>query len=98
MRQFELTAYLTAALPGSLKDWPPNIQDAIYTALEAKAKEVGVPLEIVASHCDIDYGDDAAHDRPFAFVRAVEITAKSDIMSKEELMKFAFALSAGRVV
>jgi len=98
MRQFELTAYVSSSLPGELKDWPANIQDRIYKALEAKSKEAGVPLEITSSRCDIDYGDHQDGDRYFVSVQAVEMLATSDIMSKEDMMKFTFDLMAGRLV
>lgn len=63
LRTFEIVQYISGPLEGELADWPANIQDAVYAALEAKAKEVELPLAVVASRCDIDH-DAEAEGRP----------------------------------
>lgn len=54
IRQFEIVVHVNGWLEGELKDWPANIQDAVYAALEKKAKDVELPLAIVFSKCDHD--------------------------------------------
>lgn len=75
VRTFEIVQYVTGPLEGKLEDWPANIQDAVYAALERKAAEVELPLCIVDSACQIDYGDDASKDRYFLRIIASEIVA-----------------------
>lgn len=54
IRTYEITANVTGRLEGSLEDWPAQMQDTVYLALERKAEEVGRPLAIIASVCDWD--------------------------------------------
>lgn len=56
IRTFEIVQYVDAPIPGGIDDWPANIQDVVYAALEKKAQEVELPLKIVHSYCakDID--------------------------------------------
>lgn len=58
IRTFELIVNVSSLLEGTIDDWPSNIQDGIYEAMERKADEVGLPLAIVHSGCehDIDEG------------------------------------------
>lgn len=55
IRTFEIVQYVTAPLEGGMDDWPSNIQDAVYKALEDKAAQVELPLVIIHSRCDIDW-------------------------------------------
>ncbi|RTL04963.1 hypothetical protein EKK58_09150 [Candidatus Dependentiae bacterium] len=92
IRTFEITNTVTGFLEGTIKDWPAHIQDAIYAALERKAHEVELPLTIVHSRCDIDYGEaeDRSQDKYYIHVIASEIVAKDERFSSEETMKRAF--------
>lgn len=54
LRTFEILQYVSGFVEGELKDWPANIQDVVYKALEDKSKEVELPLVVVASKCDHD--------------------------------------------
>lgn len=83
IRTFEIVQYVTNFVEGSIDDWPANIQDAVYKALEQKAKQVELPLTIVASYCDIDYGDTQGQDRPFLRIIASEIIAADSRFYKD---------------
>lgn len=50
----ELIANVTHQLDGSIKDWPSNIQDGVYAALERIVKRTDMPYEIVAAYSDTD--------------------------------------------
>lgn len=76
VRTFEIVQYVTGYLEGELKDWPAQIQDAVMQALEKKAHEVELPLTIVTSYCDIDYGERPEDDKPFLRIIASEIVVK----------------------
>jgi len=54
----ELTANVSAHLDGGIDDWPANIQDGIYTALERQANRSRASFEIVQAVCghDVDTG------------------------------------------
>jgi hypothetical protein len=58
LRIFELHVGVTDFLPGELKDWPPNIQDGIYGAMERLIAKTGVrSLRVLVSSCgrsDVD--------------------------------------------
>lgn len=73
IRTFEILQYVTAPLDGEIQDWPANIQDAIYEALERMSQRVQLPLTIVASYCAIDYGESKEYDRPYLHIIASEI-------------------------
>jgi hypothetical protein len=75
VRTFEIVQYVTAPLEGKLDDWPANIQDAVYAALDRKAAEVQLPLCIVDSACQVDYGDTPEEDKFFLRIIASEIVA-----------------------
>lgn len=76
VKTFELVQYVNGYLEGELKDWPANIQDAVMQALERKAREVELPLTIVGSYCDLDYGETKGQDRFFLRIIASEIVVK----------------------
>ena len=91
IRTFEITATLTGYMPGDINDWPSNIQDAIYAALEAKSKEVQLCLAIVGSQVKKDHGDkdDGSADRWYAHVIASEVVARdSRFMSEGAYQRF----------
>lgn len=75
IRTFELVQNVTGFMEGDISNWPNNIQDAIYAALERLAQKVQLPLAIVLSYCDIDYGDTKEQDKPYVHVVASEIVA-----------------------
>lgn len=54
IRTFDLAANVSGWLDGSIDDWPANIQDVLYAALERKAKKVELPICIVYSKCEED--------------------------------------------
>lgn len=78
IRTFDLIVYVTGWLDGGIKDWPVQIQDRIWEALERKAHEVELPLTIIESYCDVDYGEavDRSQDRFFLRCIASEIVVK----------------------
>lgn len=58
-RQFEAVVHVSGPLEGGFDDWPANIQDGIYRALEKKSKEVKLPLIIVNAvyeYDSVEYG------------------------------------------
>jgi len=83
IRTFEVVQYVTGYLPGEINDWPDKIQDIIYKALERKAHEVQLPLTIVCSYCDKDYGDTEADDKYFVRIVASEIVAADSRFFKD---------------
>jgi hypothetical protein len=74
IRVFELTETVSGWLDGSLDDWPAQIQDPIFAALERKAQKVELPLAIVYSECRIDH--DVPEGQPgyfYVYILASEI-------------------------
>jgi hypothetical protein len=53
-RVAELVANVTARLDGSINDWPANIQDQIYMALERQSHRSRVNFSIIQSYSDVD--------------------------------------------
>lgn len=99
VRTFEIVQYVSGFMPGELEDWPNNIQDRILDALERKSKEVELPLTIVHSRCDVDYGETKAQDRYYVHIIASEIVAADSrfIRDEKEKMKELIAdMVAGR--
>jgi len=94
IRTFELDVKVTGGIEGSLPDWPAEIQDAIWEALEAKAKEVRLPLTIIYSECKFFPGDDGLgvnnQDGTACWhihCIASEIVVRDMRFSSEEMMK-----------
>lgn len=83
IRTFEIVQYVTGWVDGDINDWPANIQDAVHKALERKAKEVELPLTIVASYCDVDYGETKEQDKFYLRVIASEIIAADSRFYKD---------------
>lgn len=75
IRTFELLQYVSGFLEGGIDDWPANIQDAIYKALEAKSHAVQLPLTIVMSYCDADVDSEDPRKKFFVRIIASEIVA-----------------------
>lgn len=65
IRQFELVVHVSGWLEGTLEDWPAQIQDIVYGAIERKSKEVELPLAIVFSKCDHDPDLPVGHPHKF---------------------------------
>lgn len=65
-RVAQLVANVTAVMPGGIKDWPSNIQDRIYKALETINEKNKAQFTIVDS-----YSDNDIDDGPFVHVIAV---------------------------
>lgn len=92
IRTFEIVQYVDGGLEGDINSWPSNLQDKIYAALDTKAKEVELPLAIVASYCDIDYGDEKGQDRYYVRVIASEVVATGLEKYKDEFDAFTAQL------
>lgn len=70
-RVAEVVADVSGPLQGKLNDWPANIQDGIYAALErknARSRGEGAVFEIRDSMCD--------HDDGQWFVRVVAVAKR----------------------
>lgn len=65
IRTFQVLQYVTGPLPGGVDDWPANIQDVIYRALDIKSAQVELPLTVVHSFCDKDHDRDPAKEPVF---------------------------------
>lgn len=90
IRTFEAVVYTSVLVEGTLTDWPQQMQDQVYEALERLAHKVQLPLTIVAAYGDLDYGDDGKPDRPYVRIVASEIVARDMRFSSDEAMKKAF--------
>lgn len=55
IRTFEAVQYVSGPLGGTLEDWPAQIQDAIWKALDVASGNVQLPLTIVHALCDKDH-------------------------------------------
>lgn len=51
-RQVHLFVPVSAYLAGEITDWPANIQDGIYKAIERKQAEEREQLSIIKSECE----------------------------------------------
>lgn len=62
LKVFDLRATVTGYVEGELKDWPPNIQDAIYAAMERVIKKTRVKgLDVIQSFCGREEADQRYH-------------------------------------
>lgn len=74
VRTFEIVQYVTGYVEcEKMEDLPNNIQDRIFAALEAKSKEVELPLQIVGVKCEIDVDSEDETRKFFLHVIASEI-------------------------
>jgi len=55
VRLFDCRVRIDRPMGGGMADWPANLQDAVYAALERKAKDVELPLAIIHSYVDSDF-------------------------------------------
>jgi len=90
IRTWECVVNMTGYLEGGIKDWPSHIQDRIFAALEVLAHQVELPLAIVDSYFDVDYGETPELDQPYIRVIASEIVAKDERFSDVDYMKREF--------
>lgn len=86
IRTFEIVQNVTGFLEGSINDWPAQMQDQIFEALDRLAERVQLPVCIVAAYCDVDYGEaqDRSQDRIFVRVIASEIVASYEPKNKSQ--------------
>lgn len=73
VRQFDCVVYVDAYPGPEMEDWPANVQDAVYGALEALAKRISLPVTIVASKCEPDVDYTGPGERFICIVVAAEI-------------------------
>lgn len=86
IRVFDMMVNVSGYLEGKFDDWPPNIQDPIYVALEKKTHEVELPLTIIDSGCGQD------EDGFYLHVIASEVVVGDERFvrdSKKEAMEIA---------
>lgn len=100
IKTYDMVQYVTAPLEGEISDWPANIQDAIYEALEKKAQEVEHPLTIVHSRCDVEPADDdRSVDKLYVHVVASEIVLADERKvnaDKDKIREMIADIVAGR--
>lgn len=61
-RVFELRVDVTSFLEGELPDWPPNIQDGVYLAMERMMKQAGIKkVFVLQSRCGRDVVEEPYH-------------------------------------
>jgi len=78
IRTFEIVQYVTGFLEGSMDDWPAQIQDVVYKALERKSHEVELPLAIVHSRCDVDHDAVDAQHKFYLHIIASEVVVADE--------------------
>lgn len=78
VKVWDLLAPISGPLEGKLNDWPDNVQEVVYKMVEAKSKQMELPLAVVDSACIIDYGEaeDGSEDRWMIQVVVSEVVAK----------------------
>jgi hypothetical protein len=58
-RVYELRANVTGYLPGGLSDWPPNIQDEIYAAMQRLQTKTKIrEFDVLQAFCTKDVDDE----------------------------------------
>lgn len=100
VRTWEIVQYVTGPLEGELQDWPANIQDQVFEAFERLVDKVELPLAIVGSVCDVDYGEavDRTQDKYFVRIIASEIVAAYEpSTAKNEAQRLYEQFRKGRV-
>lgn len=75
IRTFSMIVNVSVHLAGTFEDWPSQIQDGIYAALEKKAHELQLPLVIVYSNAGVDIDN---NDMPFVHVIASEVVVADE--------------------
>ena len=71
VRVFDMTVGVDAYPGEKIDDWPANIQDGVYAAVEALGNELQIPLAIVDSRADKDEDDTLPDGRPLFFIHVV---------------------------
>lgn len=75
-------------MEGEIQDWPANIQDVIYAALENVAHREKLPLVVVHSRCDIDHDlEEGAPGYFYVHVVASEVVVADSRDVKAQLYK-----------
>lgn len=87
VRTFDVIVHVTGWLEGTLNDWPAEIQDGVYAALERASKQVELPLAIVFSKCDQEPLLPVGHPEKFFL----------HIVASEIVMADARTIDAGRL-
>lgn len=103
IKTFEIVQDVTGFLEGTLDDWPAQMQDQVYKALERRAHKEQVPLKIVQSYCDCDYGEaaDRSEDRYFVRIIASEIVVADSRylnLPKDQIQQIIKDIMAGKTV
>lgn len=99
IRTFQLVQYTTGLLEGEIENWPNNIKDAIYQALEAASEKFELPLTVVYSRADFDVAEEVGQqDRPYVHVIASEIVVADTRYTKvrDEVKSIIADAIAGR--
>lgn len=88
IRTFEIVADVSGMLEGDINDWPANIQDVVFAALERKAQAEQLPLIIVASRCAEDPDVPAGTDGHFYLhiIASEVVMADQRTVSRERIM------------
>lgn len=86
LKVFDLVQNVSGYLEGDISDWPANIQNQIYEALETKARQVMLPLHIIHSYCGIEPSEaPGGRDTFYAHVIASEIVVVDEgVMAREK--------------
>lgn len=92
IRTFEMVPTVSGYLEGELKDWPAEIQDIVYKALEVIAARVELPLAIIYSSCEVDHGEamDGSDDRFYVHIIASEIVVRDERFANQDALEKAF--------
>lgn len=77
VRTFEIVQNVSGQLEGELRDWPPNIQDKVWEALDRLSKKERIPVAVVGSECGFDINDNGIGGTWYVRVLASEIVKKS---------------------
>lgn len=85
IRIFDGVFPVDGPLAGELKDWPANIQDPIYKAIEELSFVTQLRLALIASRCDIDHGETEAQDQWYIHVIISEVVVgHADLLHKQK--------------
>lgn len=85
IRMFDGVFPVDGPLPGELKDWPANIQDPIYKAIEQLSFVTQLRLALIASRCDIDHGETKEQDQWYIHIVVSEVVVGSaELLQKQK--------------
>lgn len=71
VRVFDMTVSVSAYPGDKLDDWPANIQDGVYHAVETLGDQLQIPLAIVDSRADMDPDEKQENGDPVFFIHVV---------------------------